>query len=152
MANVFGTGPRGCFVKKDIYSSGSVGASLDLPGGTLGGGVDGLLVTSFRVNCAEILLHNKTFGGTTYSYAFGHDPNSSFAEVSFTAFLKDDFAAFSAAYDGYISGRVSSSLALATLVVGSTSISGYVVGFNSGTTQPELNIQNCSIRLSLPEL
>ncbi len=157
MADVFGTGKRGCFHLITTDASGGRGGVLSLPGaGAIPSApTDPFLVTSVRLVRNEILSHNKTFGGAIYSYAFGHDPNSSILDVGFTAFVGGNApGAALATLDGhYKASRVSVALETASFSLGgSGAIIGYVVGMQSTTQNPELGLQDFSIRLSLPEV
>lgn len=156
MSDIFGTGPRGCFFIVPSDASGSVGARIELPGSgnvpaSLG---DPMLVTSFSMSRNEVVVHNKTFGGKIYSYAFGNDPNTSTLDVSLTVCLgKDSGAAFGTLDGAFRTSRIYESLELAKFTVGSASVvAGYVVNLASQTLSVEHNLQDFSLRLALVEI
>ncbi len=157
MADIFGTGPRGCFSVVNVAAQGGNGGILALPvGGVMPSSQsDPFLVTSFRLSRNEVVSHNKTFGGRIYSYAFGNDPNSSALDISFTSFLGADIggAAFGIIDGNYKDSRIYSSLALARFAIGSSpAVAGYVVNLSSNTVDPEHNLQDFSIRLALVDI
>lgn len=155
MADIFGnTGGRGCFMVARRDAIESIGASLDLPGwGAIPSGyADPFLVTSFSLQRHEMITHNKTFGGRIYSYAFGHDPNTSILDVSLTAFLGagGGLNPLDIAGAAYTVSRVSNSLDVGKFTLGgSTAVAGYVVGYSSSTIDPEHGLQDFSVRLAL---
>lgn len=154
MADIFGTDNRGCFSVAPVNASGSGGATLLLPNSsiTTSGFADPYLVTSLRMENNEAISHNKTFGGDVYSYAFGHDPNSSYLTASFTVFLGAEEDGLSDLYGAYKDSRVYESMAMAQFSLGSASVAGYVVAMSSSTVDPEHNLQDFSMRLAIAEL
>lgn len=155
MADVFGTGQRGCFHLLSSDATAGMGAQLQMPSSTLPAALaDPFLVTSFSMVRKESIAHNKTFGGGIYSYAFGNDPNSGILEVGFTAFLGTQYGVspMTTLLDAYAAGRVSNSLETASFEIGGAAVAGYVVGITSGTQDAQLRLQQFTIRLSLPEV
>jgi hypothetical protein len=154
MADVFGTGGRGCFKVIKLNASQSIGAYIQLPGGgnLPSSQTDLYLVTGFKLVRNEIITHNVTFGGSVYSYAFGNDPGTSALDVSLTAFMADGAKALGAIDGAYQAGRVSKLPAKGKFSMGGTVIEGYVVNLSSSTINTEFNLQDFSIRLALTEV
>lgn len=158
MADVFGTlDRRGCFAVM-TQNAAAGGGIISIPGyGNLpSSSTDPFLVTGFKLHKSEMLSHNKTFGGSIYSYAFGHDPNASVLEVDVTGFLMGHGTsgareAFQKISTAYRAGRVSESLELAKFTLGGEAVEGYIIGMSSATRDAEYNLQNFSVRMSLLE-
>ena len=142
MLTIFGNdgGIRGCFMVYTFDSTMGRGAVLRMPAdnSTLPSAnySDPLMVVGFSCAERESVAFLKAFGGKVYTYAFGHDPNTSVATVHFIGFMvqKNGQAqsnVTSTMLGAYNSNRVSVTKKYATIGLGNAKpISGFILGIN----------------------
>lgn len=162
MAEIFGNNDklRGCFVSLNkIYNGSSRGAQLIMPSGRslpTDDYTDPMLVVGFDCQLSETLLFNKCFGGRTYSYAFGHDPNASTVSVNLLGFLMKSSGASTVTdivVDSYKKNRVSEQGKAAYLMVGSSKpLRGFVIGMSTQSIDPQYSLQSFTITLAVASL
>ena len=150
MAEIFGSGERGCFTAVNVGTDSAEGAQLTV-GHRLGGdsGSRGLLVTGYDMVQREAVSFSKTFGRGVHTYAFGHDPANSYLTVQFVGALSED--AESTVRSAYRNGRISENQTLAVFSPKprGISIEGYVVGLSSNTMSTETFLQNYKMHLAI---
>lgn len=160
MSELFGNSDktRGCFRVAEITASGGHGAQL-----VLGGGkklpqaiTDPMLVIGFDCSLQESTLFNKCFGGRTYTYAFGHDPDRSTLNVNMIGFLRSvsgKDSAYDLAVNTYRDNRVSEQPKYAYLIIGkSEPLRGFLAGMTASTVDPQYGLQNFTFHLVCPTL
>lgn len=161
MIEVFGNSKklRGCFHRFQVMAdSDAFAAHLILPEGATklpesGSAFEPMVVVGIDFVEKEKFHIVQCFEDTNYVYAFGHDPASSIIRVSYVAFIVDHTGtthsqAMNRFIQAYKDGRISQSLALATLSLGGdTLIQGFIISMSSGTAETQYNLQNFVIEL-----
>lgn len=150
---------RGAFLNlAGTQYGGTTGAALS---GASGNGIDTVTTEPFFINAIGFSQKEKyhlvqCFKDRTYTYAFGHDPQSSLIEVRFTMFLAGsggtEFGeAMKTLITGYSKARLSKNPEYSSLTIGSVTLQGFVVGMNSATQDPEHNLQSFTIVILVVE-
>jgi len=152
---------RGCFVSFDVNTDLGKGAYVELPDSSElpdpGDSTDPMIVTSLSFAQKETYHLVRCFNDIVHTYAFGHDPQSSMVSVVFTGFiiksggtqLSNVFQRF---VEGYRDGRLSNSLELTQVVIGSSVLKGYLVSQSSSTADSHHNLQNFNLDLLAVEV
>ena len=148
---------RGCFVEiSKIYSQGGqsaiTGSSMRMtfPSGNKypDNGTEPYFISSVRFAQKEKYHLVQCFNDTNYVYAFGHDPQASLLEVTYTMFMTDpsgtSFGAslsdMTGAYAGSRLSKIPENFATLTISNNFT-MQGFIVGMDTSTVDQEHNIQ-----------
>jgi hypothetical protein len=163
MADIFGNGlkMRGCFFHLKKMTMAGRGAYLQFqPGGGLlpqAGGVDPYLVTGVSFQQRDRVHIVQCFNNANHVYAFGHDPASSMIKVAYTSFLTN--AAGSAPSQAipdmlstYNANRVSVNQNYARLVIGGSTLKGFVTELGATTMDASYNLQSFEFTLLATEV
>jgi len=134
-----------------------------IPSESTQGSANPFVITSVSMKQDEAVTHLKCFNDAIYTYAFGADTGD--VQVEFLAFLTTGGGAgaqggtpayqaggaFGTALSLYKDARISASKKPVSLVIGINggTISGQLVGMQSGTYSNELNIQKFNFILKL---
>jgi hypothetical protein len=156
---IFGNGARGCYHEMmNDYTVGR-GAFLTLPGGDTfpnNGGTEPYFISGINLGQKEKYHIVQCFNDRNYTYAFGHDPQASTVEVTFTAFITNSAGeqfgdSLQTLVSAYKSNRLFEQPQYAVLTLGPFTLEGFVVGMSSGTADTEHNIQTFSFMIILVE-
>lgn len=163
MADIFGNGEkmRGCFFHlKKMSMESSRGAYLKFAGDKQlpqAGGVDPYVVTGVAFQQRDRVHIVQCFNNANHVYAFGHDPASSMIKVAYTAFLTDSTGRQSSTaipdmLSQYNANRVSVNQSYARLVIGGSTLKGFVTEMGSTTMDASYNLQSFEFTLLATEV
>jgi len=166
---------RGCFASYNLFTQGGRGARITFPvggkygvtlpsnltadatGATGGVAVDPIIVTGITYAQKEKFHLIQCFSDFTYTYAFGHDAQSSMLEIQFVAFLVasggTEWSKIAQHFNDYYKKiRLIQNPEYAKVYIGSGDpLKGFVVGMKSSTADAHHNLQNFSMTLLLTE-
>lgn len=139
---------RGCFLEVSGLAGGrtlGTGARFSVAGAQLQQG--DYFISAIQYAQREKFNIVQCFGDRNYVYAFGHDPQNSVMEVTFTAFLTNQsgnqFGNSLALLTGaYAASRISKKPQLSTLSIGACSVQGFWIGMGTATADVEHNLQS----------
>lgn len=152
---------RGCF--REIMGEQTkirAAAYLSIGGNTYPrpdtGSTEPYFISNFSIGQKEKYNVVQCFGDRNYTYAFGHDPTASMAEITFTMFLTDpsgtEFGnSLALLTRSYERSRLSQYPAYAFVTVGSATYKGFIVGMTSATQDQEHNLQSMTFLMLLVE-
>lgn len=114
----------------------------------------GMFVSQLTIGQKENIQVNQCFNDANYVYAFGHDPKSSTATVTFTVFMgscsgTSDSSGLDKLLGAYNKGRVSVHKQFAYVTVGRSTFSGFLVDCRVGTVNTELNTMSATLTILL---
>jgi len=145
---------RGCFVRFDIHTGLGSGAYLRLPDTTelrsTTDYADPMIVTALSFGQREKYHLVQCFQDAVHTYAFGHDPASSMISLTYTGFIiESDGTTHSNVFERFITGYKDNRLSAAPtglnyseILIGSTSLTGFLTGMISRTSDAHHNLQN----------
>lgn len=148
---------RGCYREVSQNIASGKGAYLTIAGlPTLGGGsggeIESCFVSGIAITQKERYFVLPCFKDKNFLYTFGHDPNSSTLEVTFTTFLVNPDGADTGdsmrnVLQWYEKSRVSVNPKKAVLTIGSAASSGYVIGMTYSTADAHFNLQTFTLSM-----
>lgn len=117
---------------------------------------DPYFISNFSIGQKEKYSVVQCFGDRNYTYAFGHDPTASMAEITFTMFLTDAGGtkfgdSLKTMTKAYAESRLSKYPNYAFLTVGAATYKGFIVGMSSATQDQEHNLQSLTMLMLLVE-
>jgi hypothetical protein len=151
---------RGCYMEKKLNAEQSCGAILTMKGVKYPAKHQPLFVTNVSFAQKERFSVVQCFNDHNYVYAFGHDPTSSMLTVRFIVMMAggDGQPAATSGNDplkkmlaGYSQGRLVNNLQRSSLTIGTTVLSGFVLGMESSTVSAEFNLHSFDLTLLLAE-
>ena len=151
---------RGCFHKMVLDTQLGEGAYLETSDGERlpnGNPIDPLLVTNVSFGQKERVHLVECFQDVVHTYAFGHDPRSSLVSVSYVGFMVASTGtgpsdAFERFLSTYAANRISENQSYAKVLIGGSTIKGFMIGMSSATNDALHNLQNFSIDLLAVEV